>query len=85
MTQAYLGRSVAGAGDVNDDGISDILIAAPQGDGTGGTGIDTGNIFVKFGSPNLTGTLIAWESADLTILGKTSGQKLGRSMGRVTR
>jgi hypothetical protein len=41
------GHSVASAGDINGDGMDDLLIGALYADGTGGT--DTGETYVVFG------------------------------------
>ncbi len=45
------GRSVSSAGDVNGDGIDDIIIGAPYADANGKT--DTGESYVVFGTPNI--------------------------------
>ncbi len=42
-----LGRSISRAGDVNDDGIDDIIIGAPRADYSG---VDSGSTYVVFGS-----------------------------------
>jgi len=44
----YSGRSVSGAGDVNGDGIDDLIIGAFGGDPNGG---DSGESYVVFGGP----------------------------------
>ena len=54
---AYLGRSVACAGDVNGDGFSDIIFGAPYFDG-GNT--NEGRVFVFHGSATGLGTSTSW-------------------------
>src|SRR5262249_21775818 len=51
---AFVGNSVAGAGDVNGDGFADMIVGAPSTD-AGGT--DRGEAYVVFGGPNLGGTI----------------------------
>jgi hypothetical protein len=49
------GRSVAGAGDVNGDGVADLVIGAPRANPDGGVG--AGSSYVVFGrAPHLTRT-----------------------------
>lgn len=85
----YLGRSVSGAGDVNDDGVADLIMGAPGNDdcklGPNDIGQDCGAIYVKFGNPNLTGSFTVHTGSDFTILGNQGSSNLGRSTGRVTR
>lgn len=47
----FAGRAVANAGDVNGDGLDDILIGAPGADG------GTGCAYLVFGEPGLTGSV----------------------------
>ena len=63
-----LGYSVNAAGDVNGDGIADLIVGARQGDGdaSGGNG---GDSYVIFGAANLG----AGGSVDLTTLNGTNG------------
>lgn len=59
-----------GSGDVNDDGIDDILVGAPHGDGPGNTRPDGGDVYVVFGSASLGGTIdTALDQQDLTVYG----------------
>ena len=44
----FSGRSVSGAGDVNGDGLDDIIIGANRADGMGGD--DSGVSYVVFGN-----------------------------------
>ena len=78
-----LGRSVSGAGDVNDDGFNDIIVGAPQNN-DGGTD-DEGAAYLFFGASDLSGTknLGGTASADVTFLGRTANDFLGRSVSGV--
>jgi hypothetical protein len=53
----YLGRSVAGAGDVNDDGYDDVIVGAP---GYDGAGTDEGAAFVYLGGPGGVSATPVW-------------------------
>ena len=65
----YLGYALA-AGDVNGDGIDDVIVAAPGADRATDTRTDGGEAYVVFGSPALSGTVdIALNEQDFTILG----------------
>ena len=44
-----LGSSVSGAGDVNGDGLDDLIVGAPQGDDGAGTGVDAGEAYIIYG------------------------------------
>jgi hypothetical protein len=55
--EAYLGGSVAGAGDVNGDGYADVLVGANRFDGTL---TDEGTALLFLGSPAGLGTTAAW-------------------------
>jgi len=76
-----LGFSVSGMGDVNADGIPDIIVGAFNNN-DGGTD-DTGAAYIFFGASTLSGTksLGGGQSADVTILGKANNDFLGRSVG----
>jgi hypothetical protein len=58
-----LGNSVAGAGDMNNDGYDDVVIGAPKANG------GTGRAFVFLGGPSFTGTLDV-ASASQTVTGQ---------------
>jgi hypothetical protein len=58
----YSGWSVSGAGDLNSDGFSDIIIGAPGGDGPGGLSDAVGESYVLFGKAS------GFSNIDLTTL-----------------
>jgi hypothetical protein len=76
----YLGYSVASAGDVNNDGIADLVVGA---DGFSG-GTDNGVAYIIFGSSSLSSsaTFILPPTAGngLTITGINRGDGLGQSV-----
>lgn len=64
-----LGRSV-GAGDLNGDGKSDLLLVATGGDGSGESAQNIGEIYVIFGRSSLRGALdLKRQPADMVIEG----------------
>ena len=81
------GRSVSDAGDVNGDGIADLLIGAPYGDGGGS---NSGESYVIFGNTAITkSTTATLRLGDLdgnlgfTITGLTAGDRLGYAVAIV--
>ena len=60
------GRSVSNAGDVNNDGINDLIIGAPNGDPNGN---NSGESYVVFGNANLSSS----GSFDLSSLNGSNG------------
>ena len=69
-----LGTSLA-TGDINGDTIDDLIIGAPSG--TAGPG----KAYVIYGGPALPTTIdLASTAADLTVIGKTTNDKLGESV-----
>ena len=76
-----LGVGVA-AGDVNDDGIDDIIVSAPFSEGPSADfRTDRGEVYVIFGRSDLGGTIdIAEEAQDVTIIAAEGFSLLGDSM-----
>jgi len=79
-TRDRLGISVSSAGDVNGDGLDDIILGAYQNDD--GAASYSGAAYIFFGASNLSGTksLGGGQSADVTILGKAANDRLGKSV-----
>jgi hypothetical protein len=79
---SLLGDSLA-TGDVNDDGIDDIIMGAPfagrvPGSPPGGPRTELGEVYVVFGSPTLGGLIsIPENQQDFTIAGAESFAELG--------
>ncbi|MDO8617055.1 MAG: FG-GAP repeat protein [Dehalococcoidia bacterium] len=78
VAQDAFGGAVA-AGDVNDDGIADIIVGARGYDGPDGKRDSAGAAFVYFGSPALSGKR-GVADADDTILGADVGDALGETL-----
>jgi hypothetical protein len=75
-----LGSAVA-SGDINGDGIDDLLIGAPGADGPDNARTGAGEGYVIFGSPSLQRAFdIARGAQDVTILGADAGDRLGVSL-----
>ena len=71
---AAAGWSVANAGDLNADGIDDIAIGAPSGNGVVGS---SGVAYVMFGGPSLSGLYNLGTSASVTFGGAAAGDSFG--------
>jgi len=69
------GQAVA-VGDVNGDGVGDIITTAKQADGPGDTRPGAGEAYVFFGSKSLSGRVDS-ASADVTIYAADEGDALG--------
>jgi len=68
----YAGQSVAGAGDVNDDGYDDLIIGAPGNDHAASEG---GRAYVLYGP--VSGSLDLGDAADAIITGGSSDREVG--------
>ncbi|MCB9712267.1 MAG: FG-GAP repeat protein [Myxococcales bacterium] len=73
------GRAVAGAGDLDGDGYSDIIVSAPQAD-PGGTS-NAGTSYVVFGAPDLP-PVIGLADADVLLHGGITNDNSGHAVGR---
>ena len=76
------GFSVTGAGDIDGDGIDDILIGAPGNDTSDGSKANGGGVFAFCGGAYLSGTVSA-SDANYTFFGETAGDMLGWSVGPI--
>ncbi len=75
----YAGRAVAGAGDVNGDGIDDVLVSAWD------TGIfaPPGTVYLIYGTQYFPPQTLGLASADVVITGVQSGDRAGASLAGV--
>lgn len=77
--QDYLGTSISGVGDVNNDGIPDILVSAR---GNNDTATDAGAAYIVYGSESLSASFnMAGSGGNVTILGKASDDRFGFHLG----
>jgi hypothetical protein len=74
-----LGFSVA-QGDVNGDGISDVLTGAPVADGCDNERVDAGDAFAVLGRDDWPEGITLKGAGDLTFLGSEEGDELGFSI-----
>ena len=76
----HLAASLA-VGDVNDDGIDDLLLGTHEGDGPGNSRSGAGEAYAIFGSPTLSGVIdLAAGGANVTVFGEKAGA-LGDRLG----
>lgn len=74
--RAYLGLTLAGAGDVNGDGYADVIAAAPYHDAGGGNDADLGRANLYLGSASGLSAAPVWTAA-----GDQNGAHFGDSLG----
>lgn len=71
------GRGLAGGGDVNGDGMDDLVVGAPQNDTGLGMNDNRGRAYVFYGGPSPDAI------ADLTLDGEATGDQLGQAVAIV--
>lgn len=71
---AQLGTSLTGVGDVNGDGLQDVLIAAP------GVNDDTGAVYLLYGKANLSGAQWLSSNPDVIFNGVEKGDVAGSAV-----
>jgi len=77
----YSGGQPFTAGDVNGDGIDDLVIGAYGGDGPGDGRINAGEVYVIYGSSSLPATIdLANIDQDVTIYGASASDGLAHSV-----
>ncbi len=73
--------SALSAGDLNRDGIPDLILGAPGGDGPNNERVNGGEAYVILGNPALPRTIdLAATSADVTVFGADPHDQLGTSV-----
>jgi hypothetical protein len=79
-TNDQIGISLA-KGDINHDGLEDLVIGAPFGDGPNNDRPDAGEAYVIYGNFHLPATIdLAATSADITVYGADPQDELGLSV-----
>jgi RNA polymerase subunit RPABC4/transcription elongation factor Spt4 len=71
------GWNVSYAGDVNDDGVPDIIVGAPYNDSSDGSKSDCGAAYIFFGYSGISSGDINAASANVSIYGETAGDHFG--------
>jgi hypothetical protein len=83
-----MGSAIDAIGDVNGDGIDDLAVGAYRWDASSGNpNLNNGGVFVWYGGTSLTSNAtltvshtIGNNTADVTIVGSSSGDQIGRSL-----
>ena len=75
-----LGKTIS-AGDINGDGVQDVIIAATGADGPAGARFRSGEIYIVYGSSNMKSSIdVKAGEQDVTILGAEGADELGSSL-----
>jgi len=76
----FLSASGLTIGDINGDGIGDLIINVPGGDGPGNTRPSCGELVIFFGKPGFSGSVdLLFQNPDLWIIGPDSNLSIGIS------
>ena len=76
--EAFLGTELVGVGDVTGDGIDDLLVGAPEAEGSGGA---AGEAWL-FAGP-ISGSGLSADDAHMRFLGVSSGDAAGRELAQL--
>ncbi len=78
------GRSVSSAGDINGDGFDDLIIGAPNADGSTNVKTSAGEAIVVFGGDFLSGVVFAGDNTDNTLTGTSADETFVGGQGNDT-
>lgn len=81
QAQDRAGLAIAGAGDINRDGLDDFLIGAPGN--AGQHGAETGKSYLLFGKQSLWGLRFPLSAANASFLGEAKGDFSGATLAGV--
>lgn len=73
----YAGTAVAGAGDINADGLADLLVSAPK---YNSSERDTGIVYIVYGQASAYASEHIGTAAGATITGLTTSERIGQSL-----
>jgi hypothetical protein len=73
------GWYVSAAGDINNDGCSDVIVGAPYNDSQDGSKIDAGAAYIFYGYPSISMNNINASNANVTLYGVNADDNFGWS------